>query len=148
MIIGQSGGPSPAINASLAGAIQSAMASGKIGKVYGMLHGLEGLLGRKIICLSDQITQAAEFEMLVHTPAMVLGSCRYKLPKTPNEDYRRVLETFKEYNIGYFFYCGGNDSMDTIANLSAFFRSQGEDIKCIGIPKTVDNDIAVTDHTP
>ncbi|MFV0414277.1 MAG: 6-phosphofructokinase, partial [Oscillospiraceae bacterium] len=123
-------------------------ASGKIGKVYGMLHGLEGLLGRKIICLSDQITQAAEFEMLVHTPAMVLGSCRYKLPKTPNEDYHRVLEIFKEYNIGCFFYCGGNDSMDTIANLSAFFRSQGEDIKCIGIPKTVDNDIAVTDHTP
>lgn len=149
MIIGQSGGPSPAINASLAGAVQRAMAATpQIGVVYGALNGLEGLLQRKIVSLSDQMTSASDFELLMHTPAMALGSCRYKLPKDPNETYRQVLDIFKEYDIGYFFYCGGNDSMDTIANLSAYFRSQGEDIKCIGIPKTVDNDLMETDHTP
>jgi 6-phosphofructokinase 1 len=84
----------------------------------------------------------------MHTPAMALGSCRYKLPKEPNETYAQVLEIFREYSIGYFFYCGGNDSMDTISNLSAYFRSQNEDIKCVGIPKTVDNDLVETDHTP
>lgn len=148
MIIGQSGGPSPAINASLAGAVQCAMACGEMGHVYGMVHGLEGLLQRQIICISDQIGEARDFELLMHTPAMALGSCRYKLPKKPNETYELVLQIFREYNIGYFFYCGGNDSMDTIANLSAYFRSQNEDIKCIGIPKTVDNDLVGTDHTP
>lgn len=148
MIIGQSGGPSPAINASLAGAVQFAMSSGQIGHVYGMLNGLEGLLEHKIISLSDQIQTALDFELLVHTPAMALGSCRFRLPKEDNELYGQVLKIFRDYNIGYFFYCGGNDSMDTIANLSAYFRSQNADIKCIGIPKTVDNDLAVTDHTP
>lgn len=149
MIIGQSGGPSPAINASLAGAVQRAMAANdRISTVYGMLHGLEGLLQRQIVSLSDQMTSAFDFELLMHTPAMALGSCRYRLPKDPNETYMQVLDIFKEYNIGYFFYCGGNDSMDTIANLSAFFRSQGEEIFCIGIPKTVDNDLVGTDHTP
>lgn len=148
MIIGQSGGPSPAINASLAGAVQRAMASDEIGRVYGMLHGLEGLLQRQLVCLSDQITEAFDFELLMHTPAMALGSCRFKLPRDPNSTYQQVLEIFREYDIGYFFYCGGNDSMDTIANLSAYFRSQGEDIKCVGIPKTVDNDLVSTDHTP
>lgn len=149
MIIGQSGGPSPAINASLSGAVQRAMAATpEIGTVYGALHGLEGLLQRQIVSLSDQMTSASDFELLMHTPAMALGSCRFKLPKDPNETYRQVLDILKEYDIGYFFYCGGNDSMDTIANLSAYFRSQGEDIKCIGIPKTVDNDLMETDHTP
>ncbi|MFV0351568.1 MAG: 6-phosphofructokinase [Oscillospiraceae bacterium] len=149
MIIGQSGGPSPAINASLSGAVQRAMAATpEIGTVYGALHGLEGLLQRRIVSLSDQMTSASDFELLMHTPAMALGSCRFKLPKDPNETYRQVLDILKEYDVGYFFYCGGNDSMDTIANLSAYFRSQGEDIKCIGIPKTVDNDLMETDHTP
>lgn len=148
MIIAQSGGPSPAINSSLAGAIQRAMASDEIETVYGAIHGLEGLLQRNIVCLSDQITEAFDFELLVNTPAMALGTCRFKLPRDPNETYHEVLTILREYDIGYFFYIGGNDSMDTIACLSAFFRSQGEDIKCIGIPKTVDNDIAVTDHSP
>ena len=148
MIIAQSGGPSPAINASLAGAIQRAMASDEIDIVYGALNGLEGLLERKIVSLSDQMKSATDFEMLIHTPAMALGSCRFRLPRDPNEHYHEVLKILKEYQIGYFFYCGGNDSMDTVACLSAFFRSQGEDIKCIGIPKTVDNDLVLTDHTP
>ncbi len=148
MIIAQSGGPSPAINASLAGAVARAMASDEIGVVYGALHGLEGMLKRQIIDISDQMKTAEDFERLLHTPAMALGSCRFKLPSDPNETYHDVLAILKEYHIGYFFYIGGNDSMDTVARLSAFFRSQGEDIKCIGIPKTVDNDLAVTDHTP
>lgn len=148
MIIGQSGGPSPAINASLAGAVQHAMASGKIKHVYGMLNGLEGLLERKIVSLSDQINTALDFELLIHTPAMALGSCRFRLPKADETIYEQVLQILKEYGISYFFYCGGNDSMDTIANLSAYFHAHGTDIKCIGIPKTVDNDLAVTDHTP
>ncbi len=148
MIIAQSGGPSPAINASLSGAVARAMASDEIGEVYGALHGLQGLLDHQIISLSDQMKTAKDFELLVHTPAMALGSCRFKLPEDPNETYHDVLAILKEYRIGYFFYIGGNDSMDTVARLSAFFRSQGEDIKCMGIPKTVDNDLAVTDHTP
>lgn len=148
MMIAQSGGPSPAINASLAGALQCAMASEKIGTVYGALNGLEGLLKRHIVSLSDQIQTAFDFELLIHTPAMALGSCRYRLPRDVDDMYHQVLAIFRDYNIGYFFYCGGNDSMDTIACLSAFFRSQGEDIKCIGIPKTVDNDLMGTDHTP
>ncbi len=148
MIIAQSGGPSPAINASLAGAVARAMASDEIGVVYGALHGLEGMLKRQIIDISDQMKTAEDFELLQHTPAMALGSCRFKLPADPNETYHEVLEILKDYKIGYFFYIGGNDSMDTVARLSAFFRAEGADIKCIGIPKTVDNDLAVTDHTP
>ncbi len=148
MIVAQSGGPSPAINASLAGVVSRAMASDEIDKVYGALHGLEGMLKRQIICISDQMKSAEDFELLEHTPAMALGSCRFKLPRDPNETYHDVLQILRDYDIGYFFYLGGNDSMDTAACLSAFFRSQGEDIKCIGVPKTVDNDLAVTDHTP
>ncbi len=148
MIIAQSGGPSPAINASLAGAVARAMASEEIGVVYGALHGLQGLLNRQIISLSQQMKTAKDFELLVHTPAMALGSCRYKLPHGDDAVMEKVLAVLRDYGIGYFFYCGGNDSMDTVARLSAYFRSKGEDIKCIGIPKTVDNDLAVTDHTP
>ncbi len=148
MIIAQSGGPSPAINASLSAAVSRAMASSEIGTVYGALHGLQGLLNRQIISFTDQMKTAHDFELLVHTPAMALGTCRFKLPNDPCDVYEQVLAILREYKIGYFFYCGGNDSMDTIARLSAYFRAQGEDIKCIGIPKTVDNDLAVTDHTP
>lgn len=148
MMIAQSGGPSPAINASLAGAVSTAMASGEIDQVYGALHGLQGLLERQIISISDQMNTAFDFDLLIHTPAMVLGSCRYKLPRDPDEVYHKVLEILLEYKVGYFFYIGGNDSMDTVARLSGFFRSQGADIKCIGIPKTVDNDLVETDHTP
>jgi 6-phosphofructokinase 1 len=149
MIIAQSGGPSPAINASLSAAVSRAMASDEIDVVYGAVHGLQGLLDRQIINLSEHRKTAKDFERLVHTPAMALGSCRFKIPKD-NElaTFEKVLAILREYQIGYFFYCGGNDSMDTCSRLSAYFRAQGEDIKCMGIPKTVDNDLAVTDHTP
>lgn len=148
LIVAQSGGPSPAINASLMGVVSRAMASDEIENVYGALNGLEGMLGHQIINISDQMKTAKDFELLEHTPAMALGSCRFKLPLDPNETYHEVLQIMRDYDIGYFFYLGGNDSMDTAARLSAFFRSQGEDIKVIGVPKTVDNDLAVTDHCP
>ncbi len=148
MIVAQSGGPSPAINASLAGVIERAMASDEIDIVYGALHGLEGMLSRRIINVSEQMKTAKDFDLLVHTPAMALGSCRFKLPNDPCELYEDVLKILRDYEIGYFFYLGGNDSMDTVARLSAYFRSQGDDIKCIGVPKTVDNDLVETDHTP
>ena len=148
MMIAQSGGPSPAINASLAGAVARAMSSDEIGVVYGALHGMQGLLERRIISLSQQIKTAKDFELLVHTPAMALGSCRYKLAHDDEEIFRTVLNIFRDYDIGYFFYMGGNDSMDTVARLSAYFQEMGDDIKCIGIPKTEDNDLAETDHTP
>ncbi len=148
VMVAQSGGPSPAINASLSGVVQRAMAADDIGTVYGALHGLEGMLQKKIIDISSQMCKEKYFELLMHTPAMALGSCRFKLSPDAKDLYEQVLQIMRAYNIGYFFYNGGNDSMDTIARLSAFFRENGEDIKCIGIPKTVDNDLMVTDHTP
>ncbi len=148
VMIAQSGGPSPAINASLSGAVQRAMAAKEIGTVYGALHGLEGMLDKRIISISEQMETAKDFELLMHTPAMALGSCRFKLSPDAKDLYKQVLDIMRAYGIGYFFYNGGNDSMDTISRLSTYFREQGEDIKCIGIPKTVDNDLMETDHTP
>ncbi len=147
-IIGQSGGPTAAINASLAGTVRQAMRSREIGRVYGMLHGIEGLLQGRVIDLERSFTNTEDFERLAATPAMALGSCRYKLPKAPHPAYETILQIFNQYDIGYFFYIGGNDSMDTVLQLSAYFRQQGADIRCVGIPKTVDNDLPCTDHTP
>ncbi len=148
VMVAQSGGPSPAINASLSGVVQRAMAAKEIGTVYGALNGLQGLLEKRIINISEQMVKEKYFELLMHTPAMALGSCRFKLKSDAKHLYEEVLQIMRAYNIGYFFYNGGNDSMDTIARLSAYFSEKGEDIKCIGIPKTVDNDLMETDHTP
>jgi 6-phosphofructokinase 1 len=148
MMIAQSGGPSSAINASIAGAIERALASDKIGKVYGAINGMQGMLDRHIIDISAQMTSSDDIEMLIHTPAQALGSSRYKLPKDDPAVFENILEILKEYNIGYFFYNGGNDSMDTVSRLSAYFREKGEDIVALGIPKTIDNDLVETDHTP
>lgn len=148
IIVGQSGGPTAAINASLSGVIRQAMRSEEIGEVYGMLNGVEGLLQRRIINLRNSMKDAESFARLAATPAMALGSCRYKLPAAPNPAYEEILKIFKEYGIGCFFYIGGNDSMDTVKQLSEYFKSVGEDIRCVGVPKTVDNDLPVTDHTP
>ncbi|MDR1954031.1 MAG: 6-phosphofructokinase [Clostridiales Family XIII bacterium] len=148
MIIAQSGGPSSAINASIAGAIARAMASDKIDKVFGAINGMQGFLDRKIIDISDQMRTSEDFELLIHTPAQALGSSRYKLPKDSVETYEQILAILKAYNIGYFFYNGGNDSMDTVSRLAAFFKERGEDIIAVGIPKTIDNDLVETDHTP
>ena len=148
IIVGQSGGPTVAINASLAGVIYGAMASREIGEIYGALNGIEGLLQRNIIDLRKSFKTAADFDRLAATPAMALGSCRFKLPPAPHDAYAQILQIFRDYGIGLFFYIGGNDSMDTVKQLSAYFKEQGEDIRCVGIPKTVDNDLPCTDHTP
>lgn len=148
IIVGQSGGPTVAINASLAGVIRQAMRSEEIGEIYGMLNGIEGLLQRRIIDLRVNIKNAEDYERLAATPAMALGSCRFKLPAAPHEAYEQILKIFKDYGIGLFFYIGGNDSMDTVKQLSLYFKSKGENIRCIGIPKTIDNDLPITDHTP
>jgi 6-phosphofructokinase 1 len=148
MLIAQSGGPSSAINASIAGAIERALASDKIDRIYGAINGMQGLLDRHIINVSEQITSSDDIDMLIHTPAQALGSSRYKLPKDGLAVFDAILGILKEYDIGYFFYNGGNDSMDTVSRLSAYFREKGEDIVALGIPKTIDNDLIETDHTP
>lgn len=148
IIVGQSGGPSAAINASLAGIIRQAMRSEQIGEVYGALNGIEGLLQRKIINLRNSINNVEDYDRLAATPAMALGTCRYKLPKAPHEAYDQILKIFKDYGIGLFFYIGGNDSMDTVKQLSMYFEMKGENIRCVGVPKTIDNDLPITDHTP
>ena len=148
ILIGQSGGPTAAINASLSGIIREAMSRAEIGEIYGMRNGIEGLLKRNIIDLRISINNEEDFDRLAATPAMALGSCRYKLPAPPNEAYDKILQIFRDYGVGMFFYIGGNDSMDTVRRLSEFFQANGENISCVGVPKTIDNDLPVTDHTP
>ncbi len=151
-IVGQSGGPTTAINATLAGVISGAMKSEHIEKIYGMRNGIEGLLRDDLICLNDYFTERADFERLKRTPAAALGSCRKKLPKEDaadyNETFERIIEMFKKYDIRYFFYIGGNDSMDTVAKLSKYTDECGYEVRVIGVPKTIDNDLLGTDHTP
>jgi 6-phosphofructokinase 1 len=151
MLIAQSGGPSSAINASLCGAIARGMASEKIGNVFGAINGMQGLLEKKLINISEQIKSEDDLDLLIHTPAQAIGSSRYKIPKGEDGDkvFEEILTVFEEFNIGYFFYNGGNDSMDTVYRISEFLQTKGiTDIKAIGIPKTIDNDLTCTDHTP
>lgn len=148
MMIAQSGGPTSVINASLAGAIRAAMNAPEIDRIYGSLHGLEGILKDRIISVSEAFADDEAFERLKHTPSMALGSCRFKLAKVPDENYELIARKLRELEIGYFFYIGGNDSMDTVDKLAAYFTASGMDIKCVGIPKTIDNDLVETDHTP
>lgn len=149
VIVGQSGGPTAVINASLAGVFKTAKDNG-CEKVYGMLNGIEGLCNSKYVDMSEYIHSNLEIELLKRTPASFLGTCRYKLP-TPdsNEDiYINIFKTLKKLDIKYFFYIGGNDSMDTIMKLSQYADKIGSDIRFIGVPKTIDNDLDMTDHTP
>ena len=148
MLIAQSGGPSSAINASIAGAIVRGMASTKIGHVLGAVNGMQGFLDRKLINVSDQLRTSGDIDMLIHTPAHALGSSRYKIKQGDEETYKKIVEILKEYGVGYFFYNGGNDSMDTVNQLSEYLKRTGEDIIAVGIPKTIDNDLELTDHTP
>ena len=151
-IVGQSGGPTTAINATLAGVISGAMSAECIDKVYGMRNGIDGLLADKVVLLNEIFTERADFERLKRTPAAALGSCRKKLPKEEDKDYEatfeRIIEIFKKYDIRYFFYIGGNDSMDTVAKLSKYTTECGYEVRVIGVPKTIDNDLLGTDHTP
>ena len=150
-IVGQSGGPTSVINASLAGVYESCKRRGA-GKVYGMLHGVAGLLERRTCVLDDKLKTALDIELLKRTPSSYLGSCRYKLPDWHTAEgervYIRLFEILKELDIGYFFYIGGNDSMDTIAKLGTYGARVGSPIRFIGVPKTIDNDLVGTDHTP
>ena len=149
VIVGQSGGPTAVINSSLVGVYKTARDRGAE-KVYGMLHGVQGLLEERYVDLSEHIRNDLDIELLKRTPSSYLGSCRYKLPEIwENEEiYRKVFSILDKLGIKYFFYIGGNDSMDTIKKLSDYGMVKGSDIRFMGVPKTIDNDLAVTDHTP
>ena len=149
VIVGQSGGPTAAINSSLAGVYRTAKDRGA-NKVYGMIHGIQGLLEEKYIDLSEHITNELDAELLKRTPAAYLGSCRYKLPEIHENMalYDKIFEILYKLDIEAFIYIGGNDSMDTIKKLSDYAIIKGHPQKFIGCPKTIDNDLALTDHTP
>lgn len=146
----QSGGPTSAINSSLAGIFRRAQSCSGIGNIYGSINGIEGIIGDELADLRKILTADEDIELLKVTPSTVLGSCRYKLPPKEREEnvYLKIMSTFNKYSIGAFFYIGGNDSMDTVMKLDDYCRAVGKDIKIIGIPKTIDNDLPVTDHTP
>ncbi len=149
MVIGQSGGPTAAINATLAGVYCAAKQAG-VPKVYGMLGGVRGLLEGRTVDLDDILYNDERVELLKQTPSAALGSCRFRLPPHGDEPeiYNKLFEVLKRLDIAYFIYIGGNDSMDTIAKLSSYAKEVGCDIRFMGAPKTVDNDLPVTDHTP
>ncbi len=149
VIVGQSGGPTAAINSSLAGVYRTAIDRGA-NKVYGMLHGVQGLLEEKYLDLSDHIKTELDVELLKRTPAAFLGSCRYKLPGIHEDKtvYEKIFAILDKLDIEAFIYIGGNDSMDTIKKLSDYAILTGHETRFIGCPKTIDNDLALTDHTP
>lgn len=149
MIVGQSGGPTAVINASLCGVIREGISrKEEIGKIYGMIHGVEGFLEGRYMDLGEKLSEE-DLKALQVTPAAYLGSCRYKLPEDPDSQvYPLLFEKLDKLNIGYFFYIGGNDSMDTVSKLSRYGQQTGSSIRFVGIPKTIDNDLILTDHTP
>ena len=149
VIVGQSGGPTAAINSSLAGVYRTARERG-YKKIYGMIHGIEGLMEGRYIDLSEHITNGLDEELLKRTPAAYLGSCRYKLPDIheDRETFEKIFKILDELEIDCFIYIGGNDSMDTIKKLSDYAILFGSPIRFVGCPKTIDNDLALTDHTP
>lgn len=149
VIVGQSGGPTAVINSSLAGVFKTAKDLGA-DKVYGMRHGIHGFLERNIVDMSEKIRTELDLELLKRTPSAFLGSCRYKLPEISEDKelYDKIFEILNEYEIFAFFYIGGNDSMDTIKKLSDYALLINSPIRFMGVPKTIDNDLAVTDHTP
>lgn len=146
--VAQSGGPTSAINASLVGVFKEALKTPEIDAVFGSLNGIEGIINDNLIDLKTVIKCNEDMELLRQTPSTALGSCRYKMPDNDDSVYQTIKECFDRHNIGAFFYIGGNDSMDTVQKLSAYMKKVGSDIKVIGIPKTIDNDLCITDHTP
>ncbi|MBO5364090.1 MAG: 6-phosphofructokinase [Clostridia bacterium] len=149
IIVGQSGGPTAVINSSLAGVFAAARDK-KIQNIYGMVNGIDGLLKGNFIDLKDYLKTKEDIALLKRTPSAILGSCRFKLPdmEKGRETYEKLFQILNELEIGYFIYIGGNDSMDTILKLSRYAESIGSNIRFIGVPKTIDNDLAETDHTP
>ena len=148
-IVGQSGGPTAVINASLYGVVYEALnREDVIGTIYGMINGIEGFLNENLMDMKP-LEVNGELELIKTTPGSYLGSCRYKLPEDLTDAvYPQLFEKFEKYNIGYFFYIGGNDSMDTVSKLSRYAETVNSEIHFIGIPKTIDNDLVLTDHTP
>lgn len=148
--VAQSGGPTCAINASLLGVIKEALKVPHIGTIYGSVNGIEGIIEDHLVDLKAAIRTNEDMELLRQTPSTVLGSCRYKLPDINEnaEVYKTITACFERHDIKAFFYIGGNDSMDTVNKLSKYFKEIGKDIKVIGVPKTIDNDLCETDHTP
>lgn len=147
-IIGQSGGPTSVINASALGVIETALKSGSITRVLGAEHGIKGVLNDRLFDMG--LEDPEELALLKYTPSSALGSCRYKM-KDPDEDetdYKRILEIFKKYDVRYFFYNGGNDSMDTCNKISKYMQKVGYECRVMGVPKTIDNDLFGTDHCP
>ena len=149
VIVGQSGGPTAVINSSLAGVFKTAKDRGAR-KVYGMLHGIQGLLEEHVVDLSEHIRSDLDIDLLKRTPSSFLGSCRYKLPpiKDHLEVYEKIFAILEKLEVEYFFYIGGNDSMDTIMKLSDYAILTSSKIRFMGVPKTIDNDLPITDHTP
>lgn len=149
IIVGQSGGPTAVINSSLAGVYKTARERG-FHKVYGMLHGIQGFLDEQYVDLSTQIHTDMDIELLKRTPSAFLGSCRFKLPEIHenSEIYEKIFQILDKLDIEAFIYIGGNDSMDTIKKLSDYAIVKGHEQKFLGVPKTIDNDLALTDHTP
>ena len=148
-LVGQSGGPTPVINATLAGVIKECGFSKEIECLYGLKNGIEGLFGERFIDLGKDFKNQ-DYLLLTQTPSSALGSCRYRLPNQNSNinTYEKIGEIFEKYNIRYFFYIGGNDSMDTVSKLFNYFKSTSFDVRIAGIPKTIDNDLVITDHTP
>ena len=148
--VAQSGGPTAAINSSLAGVFTAALECEEIGTIYGSINGIEGVLRDEFVDLQKILTSEHDIDLLMKTPSTVLGSCRFKLKNAEEDDsdYRKAAETFAKHNIKAFFYIGGNDSMDTVMKLDMWFKENGIDVKVVGVPKTIDNDVMATDHTP
>ena len=143
-LVAQSGGPTAVINASVAGVVAEALNNPCIEEVYGGMNGVLGILKEEIIDLAEESQQ--NVRGLRYTPASALGTCRFKLKR--EQEYERILEVFEAHNIRYFFYCGGNDSQDTADKISKLAQSKGYDLRVIGVPKTIDNDLVTTDHCP
>ena len=150
LLVAQSGGPTAAINATVAGVVSCAVLSGKVDHIYGAVNGIEGVLAEKFLDLGKKLDSAEKISLLMQTPAAALGSCRYKLgdPEENKEDFEEILQIFRRHEIRYFIYIGGNDSMDTVSKLSRYAAQTGSDIRILGEPKTIDNDLIHTDHTP
>ena len=151
LLVAQSGGPTAAINATVAGVVSCAVLSGKVDHIYGAVNGIEGVLAEKFLDLGKKLDSAEKISLLMQTPAAALGSCRYKLgdPEENKEDFEEILQIFRRHEIRYFIYIGGNDSMDTVDKMSKYCKENGvDDVFVVGAPKTIDNDLVETDHTP
>lgn len=148
--VAQSGGPTCAINASLVGVVRQCFKTTEIDAIFGSINGIEGIINDDLVDLKTVIKTNEDMELLCLTPSTVLGSCRHKLPPVEKEEsvYETILHCFEKHRIGIFIYIGGNDSMDTVMKLSEYLKAKGSDIRVMGVPKTIDNDLTCTDHTP